>query len=135
MEHTIAIGAVARISGVKIPTIRFYESIGLLPTPARTDANRRTYTMANVRCLRFICHARDLGFGLDAIRQLLALAASPDEPCDNVDTIARQHLDVIERKISQLTALSGELKAMLDRGIHGSISECRIIELLAGDGG
>lgn len=135
MEHAIAIGAVARLSGVKVPTVRFYESVGLLPAPARTDANRRTYDMSDVRRLRFIRHARDLGFGLGAVRQLLRLAAMPGDPCDEADAIAREHLEAIDRKVAQLTALSGELRAMLERGAHGNIAECRVIEVLAGDKG
>lgn len=83
----------------------------------------------------FIRHSRALGFGLDAIRQLLQLAEMPEEPCDEADAIAREHLEAIRRKIDQLTALSGELKTMLDRGAHGTIAECRVIEALAGEDG
>ncbi|WP_424137702.1 MerR family transcriptional regulator [Roseomonas chloroacetimidivorans] len=133
MEHVIAIGTVSRMARVKIPTIRYYESVGLLPAPARTDGNRRTYDMADVRRIRFIRHSRALGFSLDAIRQLLKLAGMPEQPCDGADAIAREHLEAIERKVVQLTALSGELKSMLERGAHGSIAECRVIEVLAGE--
>ena len=131
MKHEIAIGTVARLARVKVPTIRYYETVGLLPTPMRTEANRRTYSTEDVDRLTFIRHARDLGFGLDAIRQLLKLAALPDQVCDGADDIAREHLEAIGRKIAQLTALSAEIEGMLDRGAHGSIAQCRVIKVLA----
>ncbi len=133
MEHVIAIGSVSRIAKVKVATIRYYELVGLLPVPDRTDANRRAYTVADVRRLKFIRHSRQLGFSLDAIRQLLKLAAMPEEPCDGADEIAREHLDAVEQKIAQLRALSLELKSMLGQEGHGRIAECRVIEALAGD--
>ncbi|WP_426960372.1 MerR family transcriptional regulator [Muricoccus radiodurans] len=133
--HVLGIGEVARLSRLKVPTIRFYESIGLLTTPQRTPANRRSYTGADVGRLRFIRNARDLGFGLPAIRQLLRLAALPEEPCDEADAIAREHLGEIERKVARLLALSAELKAMLDRGAHGRIAQCRVIEILSAEEG
>ena len=72
MPQGLSIGIVAKLAGMNAPTIRYYEEIGLLPTPARTGTNRRTYGDGDVRRLKFIRHARELGFDLDAIRQLLA---------------------------------------------------------------
>ena len=77
----LPIGILAKETGVKIPTIRFYENIGLLPEPDRADNNRRTYGPDSVRRLRFIRHARELGFEIDAIRQLLDMAGDPDRCC------------------------------------------------------
>ena len=96
----LAIGALARETGAKPTTIRFYEDIGLLPRPPRTESNRRTYDEPDVKRLRFIRHARELGFEVDAIRQLLSLADHPDRPCQDVDRIAREHLHDIEGKIA-----------------------------------
>ena len=129
----MAIGKAAELAGVKVPTIRYYEAIGLLPTAPRTDSNRRTYDEADVRRLRFIRHARELGFDVDAIRQLLALAGLPETPCGEADEIARARLLEIEGKIARLGALRQELQGMIESGNHGFIRECRVIEVLAGN--
>lgn len=131
MHKKLSIGAVAKLARIKVPTIRYYEEIGLLPHPRRTDSNRRTYGKEDVRRLTFIRHARELGFDLGAIRQLLALAGLPEEPCAEADEIARARLVEVEDKIARLLALREELKAMLEQGAHGLIRECRVIEILA----
>jgi DNA-binding transcriptional MerR regulator len=127
----LPIGEVSRRSGVKVPTIRYYEEAGLMPLPARTDAGRRTYGDADVRHLRFIRHARELGFEVDAIRQLLGLSEQPDSSCSKVDVIARAHLAEIDGKISRLTSLRSEVQRMLDACAHGRVGECRVIQVLA----
>ena len=83
------IGEIARRSQVKVPTIRYYEQIGLLPPPPRSEGNRRLYGMRDLRRLSFIRHARDLGFEIDAIRTLLTLQDNPTQPCAEADSIAR----------------------------------------------
>jgi DNA-binding transcriptional MerR regulator len=128
--RAISIGAVAKATGVKVPTIRYYEDVGLLPVADRTESNRRSYDAASVSRLRFIRHARDLGFAVDAIRQLLNLSDQPDHSCSDVDSIARRHLAEIDEKIAQLTALRAEVKRMVDEGEHGRVAECRVIEEL-----
>lgn len=130
----LTIGALARATGVKVTTIRFYESIGLLPAAERTASNRRTYGSAEVKRLRFIRHARALGFEVDAIRQLLALSAHPEQPCAQADEIARTHLNEIDSKIERLVALRAEMTNMLQSCAHGAIGECRVIEVLADHG-
>ncbi len=77
----LSIGALARRTDVKVPTIRYYESAGLLPQPDRTASNRRVYDADAIDRLAFIRHARDLGFGMDAIRALLDLRGQPEQPC------------------------------------------------------
>ncbi len=130
----ISIGAVAKATGVKVPTIRYYEDVGLLPVADRTDSNRRTYDDATIARLRFIRHARDLGFAVDAIRQLLDLSDQPDSSCGDVDSIARRHLADIDEKIARLTALRREVKRMVDEGEHGKVAQCRVIEVLGDHG-
>jgi DNA-binding transcriptional MerR regulator len=125
------IGTLAKRTGVKVPTIRYYESIGLLGRPVRSASNRRLYGEAELRRLAFLRHARDLGFEIEAIRQLLDLADQPDRPCAEADAIARGHLVEVERKIAQLTALRTELKRMVEECGHGRICDCRVIEVLA----
>ena len=134
MQKRLSIGAAAKRTGIKVATIRYYEEIGLLPAPPRTDSNRRTYSEEDVRRLKFVRHARELGFNLDAIRQLLALAGFPEEPCAEADEIARARLVEVEGKIARLTALRAELQGMIEQGTHGLIRECRIIEVLANEG-
>lgn len=99
MGERMPIGTVARLTRVKVPTIRYYEEIGLLPNPPRTDSNGRTYDAGDVRRLRFVRHARELDFDVDAIRQLLALAGLPEQPCAEADEIARARLLEVEGKI------------------------------------
>src|SRR3712207_5874940 len=107
----LPIGALSKEAGVKVPTIRFYEQIGLLPEPDRADNNRRTYGPDAVRRLRFIRHARELGFEVDAIRQLLDMAGDLDRCCGEAHEITRAHLAEVEDKIARLTALRDELQA------------------------
>lgn len=128
-----AIGEVARLTGTKVPTIRFYEQEGLLPAPPRAANGRRIYSDADIRRLSFIRHARALGFELDSIRSLLALTDRPNAPCMQADAIARAHLDAIEQRIAQLTLLKAELTRIAQACAGGrAIGDCRVIEALAG---
>ena len=130
-DETFPIGEVARRTGVKVPTIRYYEGIGLLPAPPRTEGNRRVYDAADLRRLAFIRHARELGFEVDAIRTLLSLQDHPDQSCAAADSIARARLAEVDRRITRLTALKAELQRMVDHCAAGRVSECRVIETLA----
>ena len=127
----LPIGELAKRTGVKVPTIRFYEQIGLLPSPPRTEGNQRRYGMDEVRRLNFIRHARELGFEVEDIRELLGMSAMPQASCHQADSIARNHLSEIDRRIASLTALRGELSRKVDECHHGRICDCRIIEVLA----
>lgn len=128
------IGEAARRSGVKAPTIRYYERIGLLPAPPRSGGNRRQYGDDDLRRLTFIRHARELGFEIDAIRALLALQDRPDQSCAAADRIARARLSEVRRRIAGLTALKAELERMLASCSRGRVDQCRVIEALS-DGG
>jgi len=126
-----AIGALARETGVKIPTIRYYEQIGLIAPPARTAGNQRRYQPKTLLRLRFIRHARDLGFSLDAIERLLSLAAEPRRSCKEIDEIARRNLGDIEERIRRLEGLEAALRSMIRQCSGGHVCECRVIEVLA----
>lgn len=126
----LPIGVVSLETGVKVSTIRYYEEIGLLPRPDRAGNNRRTYGQDTVRRLRFIRHARDLGFEIEAVRRFLSLAVDPNQSCEDADRIARAHLAEIESKIARLEALREEMRRMLQQGAHGEIKDCRVIEVL-----
>ncbi len=130
----VPIGEAARRSGVKVPTIRYYEEIGLLPAPPRSEGNRRHYDDTDLRRLAFIRHSRELGFGIDAIRTLLILQDQPNQTCDAADAIARARLEDVERRIASLTALRKELRAMVEGCSHGRVDQCRVIETLADHG-
>jgi DNA-binding transcriptional MerR regulator len=127
----LTIGDLAKRTGVKVQTIRYYESIDLLPSPDRTEGNQRRYDGRAADTLRFIRHARDLGFEIDQIRGLLSLAAHPEEPCTHADAIARHHLDQVEQRIAILQSLRGELRRMIRQCSGGRVATCRVIEVLA----
>jgi DNA-binding transcriptional MerR regulator len=127
----IAIGDLARQAGVKVPTIRYYESIGLLPSAPRTQSNRRQYDDQAVKRLKFIRHARELGFEVDAIRELLDLAEQPQRSCAKVDAVARDHLQAITSRIERLTALKTEVESMIRACAKGRIARCRVIDVLS----
>ncbi|MCK1606338.1 helix-turn-helix domain-containing protein [Bradyrhizobium sp. 166] len=127
----LSIGALAKEAGVKVPTIRYYEQIGLLEAPPRTEGQQRRYGAEAVRRLNFIRHSRELGFEIDDIRELLSLATQPSGPCENADKIAARHLDAVDLRIRQLTLLRTELKRMLDECHGGCVAECRVIDSLS----
>jgi DNA-binding transcriptional MerR regulator len=130
----LTIGKLAKAADVKVPTIRFYEQIGLLPEPDRTESDRRVYEDGAVRRLAFIKHARQLGFPIEAIRTLLDLSDHPDRTCDSANDLAEEQLVAVEQKIAQLQALRSELKRMVDAGCRGAAANCRVIETLADHG-
>jgi Cu(I)-responsive transcriptional regulator len=129
--HVLTIGHLARETGTKVETVRFYEKSGLLPAPARTEGNYRSYDQAHLNRLSFIRRARDLGFSLDQIRTLLALSDDRSQPCASVDAVAKEHRDEVVRKIADLESLKAELDRMIDRCGSGLVADCRIIESLS----
>jgi len=127
----MSIGDLARATGTKSETIRYYERIGLLPKPSRTAANYRSYGIAELARLSFIRRARALGFGIEQVSALLDLADRQDRSCDAVDVLAKEHLQMIDSKIADLTALRRELAALIGQCRRGTIAECRILDALA----
>ncbi len=130
----VSIGEAARHSDVKVPTIRYYEQIGLLPALSRTDGNRCLYAASDLHRLGFIRHARELGFDIDAIRALLTLQDDTSQSCASADAIAKARLTEVDQRIRSLKALKRELARMVEGCRHGRVSECRVIEVLAGPG-
>lgn len=131
MNDLMTIGDLSRETGVKVPTIRYYEGIGLMPAPPRSEGNRRLYGAKAVDRLRFIRHARELGFEVEAIRELLDLAEQPQRSCAKVDALAREHLRTITSRIERLTALKTEVEHMIKACAKGRIAKCRIIDTLS----
>jgi DNA-binding transcriptional MerR regulator len=127
----MTIGTLARQTGVKVPTIRYYESVGLLQSAPRSESNRRQYDDTALRRLRFIRHARELGFEVNAIRELLALASEPQRSCAKVDLLAREHLRSITSRMERLAVLRRELEGMVRACSKGRIKDCRVIDALS----
>lgn len=125
------IGELATATATKVETVRYYEKIGLLPPPARTSANYRAYGGEHLARLSFIRRARDLGFTLEAVRELLTLSDDKAQSCEAVDSIARVHLTEIDRKVRDLKSLRSELTRVLGSCSHGTVADCKIIETLA----
>lgn len=126
----VSIGQLSRRTGVKVPTIRYYEQVGLLAAPVRTEGKQRRYGAGDIMRLNFIRHGRELGFEIDDLRELLALSAQPEKPCHNADKITARHLAAVDQRISQLTTLRGELARMLDDCRGGCVADCRVLESL-----
>jgi len=131
VDNDFTIGRLARETGCKVQTIRYYEQIGVMPQPTRTAGNQRRYGPNHVARLAFIRHGRELGFPLDAIRVFLSLADEPDRSCEAADRMARTQLQAVESRINRLQALKLELERMIEQCQGGRIAECRVIEVLA----
>jgi Cu(I)-responsive transcriptional regulator len=129
------IGQAAEASGVSAKMIRYYESIGLIPKTVRTEAGYRVYSDSEVHTLRFIRRARDLGFSVEQISELVALSRDRDRASADVKRIALEHVEILERKASELQEMAATLKH-LARHCHGdSRPECPIIKDLEADHG
>ncbi len=126
----MTIGRLSKAAGVKVTTIRYYESIDLMGEPERSTSGQRLYGDDAVQRLLFIRHARDLGFPIDSIRELIDLQHKPGEDCAHVDVIARRQLADVRLKLSQLEGLEAELKRMVSACEGGSIATCKVLESL-----
>lgn len=128
------IGVLSKETGCKVQTVRYYEQVGLMPEPHRSEGNQRLYDRNHVVRLRFIRHARDLGFTIEEIRELLDLSDTPDQPCADIDAIASRHLSKVDEKIAQLSLLQTELSRMVDQCQGGTVETCRVVEILSDHG-
>lgn len=127
----LTIGDLSRETNCKVQTIRYYEQIGLMPEPERSNGNQRLYGRGHLDRLAFIRHSRELGFPLNAIRDLLSLADHPMQSCETADAMARAQLREVESRIARLQALRKELKRMVAECAGGRVADCRVIEVLA----
>lgn len=109
---TLRIGELAEEVGVDPPTIRYYESIGVLPEPDRTPSGYRAYTPEDVERVRFVSLARSLGLHLDDIRQILALRDRGEAPCRFVRDVLDRQVEAVEERIRQLQELAAELRRL-----------------------
>ncbi|MDX1803266.1 MAG: helix-turn-helix domain-containing protein [Alcanivorax sp.] len=127
----LSIGELAQATGCKVETIRYYEKIALMPAPQRSAGNQRRYSQQHRERLYFIRHSRDLGFSIDAIRELLTLSDQQQRNCTAVDTLARRHRDAVQERIASLLTLRDELDRMIEGCAGGDVAHCRIIEVLS----
>lgn len=126
-----SIGHLSRETGVKVPTIRFYEQIGLMPTPERSASDRRLYSEGATRRLGFIRHARELGFSIEDIRSLLILSDQPARSCGEATELAKAQLKATEDRIARLQCLRHELKRLANACPGGETERCGVIEALS----
>ena len=133
--QSLSIGTIARQTGCTVPTIRYYEEIGLLPAAPRTEGGQRHYGKSAVRRLAFIRRCRDFGFSIDQVRDLVGLVDEPERPCLEVRDIAAVHLGAVRNKLAELQALEASLANVVDSCntacAGGAAVDCTILENLA----
>lgn len=129
-RQTFPIGGLSSRSGVNVETIRYYERIGVLAKPPRTSSGYRFYRPSDVERLVFIRRARDLGFSLDDVRRLLALADGRSRSCRRVRDIAATHLADVRTKLSDLQRMEQVLVDLVDSCADGTLPACPLLETL-----
>jgi len=125
-----SIGALSKRTGVKVPTIRYYEQMGLLEAPERTEGNQRRYSLSGLERLGFIKHARELGFSIEAIASLIDLNGHPNRPCADATRIAQDQLAAVRQKIAQLARLETELDRIASGCEADTAEECYVLSAL-----
>lgn len=126
----LTIGMLAKASGVHLETVRYYERIGLMPKPSRTASNYRNYGPEHVERLSFIRRAREVGFSIGGIKELLALAEPGRVSCVEVQTLTAGHLGEVRAKIADLRRLETILAGALERCVAGTPA-CPVLDMLA----
>ncbi len=126
----LTIGRLAAAAGVNFETVRYYERIGLMPSPARTASGHRAYDAAHIRRLAFIRRARELGFSIEQIRALLALAEPSRASCAEVREIARTHLAEVRAKLADLARLEAILSATTAECSGDPAPSCPVLDML-----
>lgn len=124
------IGALSADTGVNIETIRYYEKVGLIPAPPRTEGRQRVYGIDHLKRLIFIRRARELGFSLDEIRDLLGLVRGHDLTCADVKHMTEQHVTDIRRKVKDLKRLERVLAELAAKCHGGAVPACPVLEAL-----
>jgi MerR family copper efflux transcriptional regulator len=130
-EAALTIGALAERSGCSVPTIRYYEEIGLIPPARRRDSGHRVYDASAVDLLTFVRHCRDFGFPIEQVRELVSLAASEQRDCFETLDIAQAHLKTVRAKLAELRALERSLarfaKSCSEMCAGGPAARCTIL--------
>jgi len=126
----VKISEASQASGCHLETIRYYERIGLMPSPTRTGSGYRSYSEQDVERLRFITRGRDLGFSLDEIRSLMRLDQDGDLACEDVTRLAQQHLIDVQERIRDLQRVARELERTIRSCGGGVRTQCTILDAL-----
>lgn len=133
-DHAVVKGMqraeLAERTGCNLETVRYYEKVGLLPEPPRNASGYRSYDSAHERRLRFVLRARELGFSLDEIRELLRLVDERDQPCAEARAIAAAHLNDVRTKVADLKRMERVLKDVVAQCADGTLPECPLVETL-----
>ncbi|RCU51033.1 MerR family transcriptional regulator [Corallincola holothuriorum] len=127
----MSIGQLSKMTNVKVPTIRYYEQQQLIIAACRSEGNQRQYSEQEFQRLTFIKHARDLGFSLDDVRQLISLDHQPHRSCESAHTIAAQHLNSVRSRLTRLRRLEHELERVVSLTDSGMNDQCSVIKALA----
>jgi MerR family transcriptional regulator, mercuric resistance operon regulatory protein len=127
----LTIAKLAEASGVHLETVRYYERIGLMPKPARTASNYRSYGEEHVKRLCFIRRAREIGFSIAGIKELLVLAEPGRASCAEVQSLTAAHLGEVRAKIADLHKLEIILSAALERCVVEPAPACPVLDMLA----
>lgn len=127
------IGEASKASGVSAKMIRHYEQVGLFPEPARTEGGYRQYGDNEVHTLRFIRHARDLGFSIRQIGELVGLWKDRRRPSRQVKALAQAHIQELEQKAAELLAMKATLEHLVHCCHGDDRPECPILESLSND--
>ncbi len=126
----LTIGVLSKRTGCNIETIRYYERIGLMPEPPRTEGGHRDYDESQLKRLAFVRRGRELGFTLDQIRGLLGLVDGGDFSCAEVLRITLSHIGDVRAKISDLRTMERVLKEMASKCEGGNVPECPVIDVM-----
>lgn len=122
----------ARATGCNLETIRYYETVGIMPDPPRTSKGYRSYDDTHVRRLKFVMRSRDLGFSLEEIRGLLGLVDDRTQTCAQVQSVAEAHLEEVQAKIADLERIERVLSETVARCTGDAVPECAVIDALLG---
>ncbi len=125
-------GEVSERTGCNIETVRYYERIGLLQPPPRSEGGHRIYDQDHLKRLKFICRSRELGFTQKEVRELVELVDGGDYTCAGVEAITRAHLHDVRRKIADLRKVEKVLKDMASQCDGGLVPDCSVIDALFG---
>lgn len=131
MRTNLTIGQLSAAAATPSATIRYYEKIGLLESPLRSDSNYRVYGDEDLTRLTFVRRAREIGFTIDQVRSLLAFSDQGDADCCTVMSLTEQHLAEVEQKIADLIGLKEHLSRLLTSCRGGRVADCRIIDALS----
>lgn len=126
----IFIGELSQKTGVNIETIRYYERVGVLPKPPRSEGGHRVYDEVHQKRLNFVCRARELGFALKDVRALLTLVDGGDYTCDEVRDMTLGHLRAVKRRAADLRRMERVLRNMITECEGGQVPDCPILDAL-----